>query len=78
MVDIDGQDALKELTELVAAGEDVTLTRNGQNFAEVVVTRPSSNGSTLLGALKGKIPDDLVIPKWIVEDDKIVVKYPKF
>jgi antitoxin (DNA-binding transcriptional repressor) of toxin-antitoxin stability system len=78
MVDIDGPHALKELTELVDAGEDVTLTRNGQKFAEVVATPPSSNGSSLLGALKGKLPDDLVVPKWIVEDDKIVVKYPKF
>jgi antitoxin (DNA-binding transcriptional repressor) of toxin-antitoxin stability system len=78
MVDIDGPHALKELTELVDAGEDVILTRNGQRFAEVVATPPLSRGSSLLGALKGKLPDDLVVPKWIVEDDQIVVKYPKF
>lgn len=78
MVDIDGQDALKELTELVAAGEDVTLTRNGKEFAEVKAVVERKKKPSILGAFEGKIPHDIVIPKWIVEDDRIVVKYPEF
>lgn len=78
MVDIDGPDALKELTELVAAGEDVTLTRNGKEFAEVVAVVERKKKPSILGAFEGKIPHGVIVPKWIVEDDRIVVKYPEF
>jgi len=53
MIAADWPNALKDLTELVAAGEDVTLTRNDKALSGVSAAAERENEPSIGPALKG-------------------------
>jgi len=53
MIAADWLDALKDLTELAAAGEDVTLTRNDKALSGVSAVVERENEPSIGPALKG-------------------------
>ena len=71
MIEVESRKALQEITELVQSGELLTITQAGKPLALVVPISSESTKPSIVGALKDVLPDDIVVPKWVVEDNQI-------
>jgi antitoxin (DNA-binding transcriptional repressor) of toxin-antitoxin stability system len=77
MIEVGSSQALQELTELVHAGQLLTLTQDGKPLALVVPIGNQPTKPSIVGALKDVLTEEIVVPKWVVEDDQISTSKPE-